>query len=127
MEVKYGKVTFQWSEVQNVLPERIAYYGYVVGEIIGDSSLEFKVGSDVIRFERDREEGVFVVVIPHKFHSFESLSSLVAECESILRTATNEGVFRDLEIAVAVAIQLQSYFRRLVRQELDRSGLKQRN
>ena len=126
MEVKHGKVTFRWSEVQNLLPERIAYYGYVVGEIIGDSSLEFKVGSDVIRFVRDNE-GVSVVVIPHKFHSFESLSSLVAECESILRTATNEGVFRDLEIAVVIAMQLQSYFLRLVRKELDRSGLKQRN
>jgi len=124
MEVKHGKVTFRWSEVQNLLPERIAHYGYVVGKIIDDSSLEFRVGDDVIRFVQDNEESVSVVVIPHKFHSFESLSSLVAECESILRTATNEGVFRDLEIAVIVAMQLQSYFLRLIREELNRAGLK---
>jgi len=124
MEVKHGKtVTFRWSEVQNLLPERIAHYGYVVGEIIGNNPLEFRVGDDVIRLVRDNES-VSVVVIPHKFHSFESLSSLVAECESILRTATNEGVFRDLEIAVIVAMQLQSYFLRLIREELNRAGLK---
>jgi len=125
MEVRHDRVTFRWSEVRDLLPERISHYGYVVGEIIGENSLQFKVGSAEIQFvchERD----ISVVVVPPKTETFESLSKLVAECESILLEATKNGVFRDLEIAVTVATQLTPYFLRLIRRELDRSGLEQR-
>jgi hypothetical protein len=91
-------------------------------EIIGkNSSLSFKVnGNDEITFVTT-ENDIKVKVTPSKFYSHDTLSSLVAECEQILKSATENGVFQELEMAVTVALLLQLYFERIAQRVVQRS------
>jgi hypothetical protein len=122
MQVKSGSVFFELGEVQKLLPEKLVLHGYTLLEIIGrNSSLSFKVnGNDQITFVTT-ENDIQVKVTPSKFYSHDTLSSLVAECEQILKSATENGVFRELEMAVAVALQLQLYFERIAQRVVQRS------
>ena len=121
MKVKYGDVVFEWSEAGRYLPPQIANHGYTVMAILGqNANLEFRVGDDRVVFATD-ERDIYVRVIPYSGHSYQSLSELVAECEQILKKATEEGVFRELEIAVTVAVMLNSYFERLAQRVVQRS------
>ena len=122
MQVKGGSVFFELGEVQKLLPEKLALHGYTLLEIIGkNSSLSFKVnGNDQITFVTT-ENDIQVKVTPSKFYSHDTLSSLVAECEQILQSATKNGVFQELETAVTVALQLQLYFERIAQRVVQRS------
>jgi len=122
MKVKYGDVVFEWSEAGKYLPPQISMHGYTLLEIIGkNSSLSFKVnGNDQITFVTT-ENDIQVKVTPSKSYSHDTLSSLVAECEQILKSATENGVFQELEMAVAVALQLQLYFERIAQRVVQRS------
>ena len=123
MQVKNGSVYFELSEVQDFLPEKLALHGYTLMEIIGKkSSLSFRVnGNDEITFVTT-ENDIQVKVTPSTFHSHDRLSSLVAECERIVLKATEDGVFRELETAVTVAVMLNSYFEKLAQRIADRSS-----
>jgi hypothetical protein len=121
MKVKYGDVVFEWSEAGKYLPPRIANHGYTVMAILGqNANLEFKVGDDRIVFSTD-ERDIYVRVIPYSGYSFQSLSELIAACEQILKKATEEGVFSELETAVTVAVMLNSYFERIAQRVVQRS------
>jgi hypothetical protein len=122
MQVKGGSVFFELGEVQKLLPEKLVLHGYTLLEIIGkNSSLSFKVnGNDQITFVTT-ENDIQVKVTPSKFYSHDTLSSLVAECEQILQSATKNGVFQELETAVTVALQLQLYFERIAQRVVQRS------
>jgi ABC-type uncharacterized transport system substrate-binding protein len=122
MQVKGGSVFFELGEVQKLLPEKLVLHGYTLSEIIGkNSSLSFKVnGNDEITFVMT-ENDIKVKVTPSKFYSHDTLSSLVAECEQILKSATENGVFQELEMAVTVALRLQSYFERIAQRVVQRS------
>jgi hypothetical protein len=122
MQVKGGSVFFELGEVQKLLPEKLVLHGYTLLEIIGkNSSLSFKVnGNDQITFVTT-ENDIQVKVTPSKFYSHDTLSSLVAECEQILKSATENGVFQELETAVTVALQLQLYFERIAQRVVQRS------
>jgi hypothetical protein len=122
MQVKGGSVFFELGEVRKLLPEKLVLHGYTLLEIIGkNSSLSFKVnGNDQITFVTT-ENDIQVKVTPSKFYSHDTLSSLVAECEQILQSATKNGVFQELETAVTVALQLQSYFERIAQRVVQRS------
>jgi hypothetical protein len=121
MKVKNGTVVFEWSEAQKYLPSQIAMHGYKVMAIIGqNSSIEFKLGDDRIAFVTD-EQDICVKVTPYASYSCQSLSELVAACEQILRKATEEGVFNDLETAVMIAVMLDSYFERIAQRVVQRS------
>jgi hypothetical protein len=122
MQVKGGSVFFELGEVQKLLPEKLVLHGYTLLEIIGkNSSLSFKVnGNDQITFVTT-ENDIQVKVTPSKFYSHDTLSSLVAECERILKSATENGVFQELETAVTVALQLQLYFERIAQRVVQRS------
>jgi ABC-type uncharacterized transport system substrate-binding protein len=122
MQVKSGSVFFELGEVQKFLPEKLVLHGYTLLEIIGkNSSLSFKVnGNDEITFVTT-ENDIQVKVTPSRFYSHETLSSLVAECEQILKSATENGVFQELEMAVTVAQQLQLYFERIAQRVVQRS------
>jgi ABC-type uncharacterized transport system substrate-binding protein len=122
MQVKGGSVFFELGEVQKLLPEKLVLHGYTLLEIIGkNSSLSFKVnGNDQITFAAT-ENDIQVKVTPSKFYSHDTLSSLVAGCEQILKSATENGVFQELEMAVTVALQLQSYFERIAQRVVQRS------
>jgi ABC-type uncharacterized transport system substrate-binding protein len=122
MQVKGGSVFFELGEVQRLLPERLVLHGYTLLEIIGkNSSLSFKVnGNDQITFVTT-ENDIQVKVTPSRFYSHDTLSSLVAECEQILKSATENGAFRELEMAVTVTLQLQSYFERIAQRVVQRS------
>jgi len=122
MQVKSESVFFELGEVQKFLPEKLVLHGYTLLEIIGkNSSLSFKVnGNDEITFVTT-ENDIQVKVTPSRFYSHETLSSLVAECEQILKSATENGVFQELEMAVTVAQQLQLYFERLAQRVVQRS------
>jgi hypothetical protein len=123
MKVKHGSVFFELTEVQQFLPEKLAMYGYTLAEIIGKNSyMSFKVdGSNEVSF-MTTEDGILISVTPNQFYSHDSLSSLVAECERILKSATESGVFRELEMAVVVVLQLQSYFERLAQRVVNRTN-----
>jgi len=122
MQVKGGSVFFELGEVRKLLPEKLVLHGYTLLEIIGkNSSLSFKVnGNDQITFVTT-ENDIQVKVTPSKFYSHDTLSSLVAECEQILQSATKNGVFQELETAVTVALQLQLYFERIAQRVVQRS------
>jgi ABC-type uncharacterized transport system substrate-binding protein len=122
MQVKGGSVFFELGEVRKLLPEKLVLHGYTLLEIIGkNSSLSFKVnGNDQITFVTT-ENDIQVKVTPSKFYSHDTLSSLVAECEQILKSATENGAFQELEMAVTVALQLQSYFERIAQRVVQRS------
>jgi len=122
MQVRGGSVFFELGEVQKLLPEKLALHGYTLLEIIGkNSSLSFKVnGNDEITFVTT-ENDIKVKVTPSRFYSHDTLSSLVAECEQILKSATENGVFQELEMAVTVALQLQLYFERIAQRVVQRS------
>jgi hypothetical protein len=122
MQVKGESVFFELGEVQKLLPEKLVLHGYTLLEIIGrNSSLSFKVnGNDQITFVTT-ENDIQVKVTPSKFYSHDTLSSLVAECEQILQSATKNGVFQELETAVTVALQLQLYFERIAQRVVQRS------
>jgi hypothetical protein len=122
MQVKGGSVFFELGEVQKLLPEKLVLHGYTLLEIIGrNSSLSFKVnGNDQITFVTT-ENDIQVKVTPSRFYSHDTLSSLVAECERILKSATENGVFQELETAVTVALQLQLYFERIAQRVVQRS------
>ena len=122
MQVKGGSVFFELGEVQKLLPEKLVLHGYTLLEIIGrNSSLSFKVnGNDQITFVTT-ENDIQVKVTPSKFYSHDTLSSLVAECEQILQSATKNGAFQELETAVTVALQLQLYFERIAQRVVQRS------
>jgi len=122
MQVKGGSVFFELGEVQKLLPEKLVLHGYTLLEIIGrNSSLSFKVnGNDQITFVTT-ESDIQVKVTPSRFYSHDTLSSLVAECEQILKSATENGVFQELETAVTVALQLQLYFERIAQRVVQRS------
>jgi hypothetical protein len=121
MKVKYGDVVFEWSEAGKYLPPQIAMHGYTVMAILGqNANLEFKVGDDRVVFATD-ERDIYVRVIPYAGYSCQSLSELVAACERILQKATEEGVFRELETAVTVAVMLNSYFERIAQRVVQRS------
>jgi hypothetical protein len=123
MQVKNGSVYFELSEVQDFLPEKLALNGYTLMEIIGKkSSLSFRVNdNDEITFVTT-ENDIQVKVTPSKFYSHDTLSSLIAECERILKSATENGVFQELETAVAVALQLRSYFERIAQRVVQRDA-----
>jgi hypothetical protein len=122
MKVKYGDVVFEWSEAGKYLPPQIANHGYTVMAILGqNANLEFKVGSDKVVFTTD-ERDIYIRVIPYSGHSYQSLSELIAACERILQKATEEGVFRELETAVTVAVMLNSYFERLAQRVVNRTN-----
>jgi hypothetical protein len=121
MKVKYGDVVFEWSEAGKYLPPQIANHGYTVREILGqNANLEFKIGSDKVVFVTD-ERDIYIRVIPYSGHSYQSLSELIAACEQILKKATEEGVFSELETAVTVAVMLNSYFERIAQRVVQRS------
>jgi ABC-type uncharacterized transport system substrate-binding protein len=123
MQVKGESVFFELGEVQRLLPEKLALHGYTLLEIIGkNSSLSFKVnGNDQITFAAT-ENDIQVKVTPSRFYSHDTLSSLVAECEQILKKATEEGVFSELEIAVTMAVMLNSYFERIAQRVVNRTN-----
>jgi hypothetical protein len=123
MQVKNGSVYFELSEVQAFLPEKLALNGYTLMEIIGKkSSLSFRVdGNDEITFVTT-ENDIQVEVTPSKFYSHNTPSSLIAECERILKSATENGVFQELETAVTVALQLRSYFERIAQRVVQRDA-----
>jgi hypothetical protein len=123
MQVKNGSVYFELSEVQAFLPEKLALNGYTLMEIIGKkSSLSFRVNdNDEITFVTT-ENDIQVKVTPSKFYSHNTPSSLIAECERILKSATENGVFQELETAVAVALQLRSYFERIAQRVVQRDA-----
>jgi ABC-type uncharacterized transport system substrate-binding protein len=123
MQVKGGSLFFELGEVQRLLPEKLVLHGYTLLEIIGkNSSLSFKVnGNDQITFAAT-ENDIQVKVTPSRFYSHDTLSSLVAECEQILKKATEEGVFSELEIAVTVAVMLNSYFERIAQRVVNRTN-----
>ena len=122
MQVKNGSVYFELSEVQTFLPEKLALNGYTLMEIIGKkSSLSFRVdGNDEITFVTT-ENDIQVKVTPNRFYSHNTPSGLIAECERILKSATENGVFQELETAVTVALQLRSYFERIAQRVVQRS------
>jgi hypothetical protein len=121
MKVKHGDVVFEWSEAGKYLPPQIANHGYTVMAILGqNANLEFKIDNDRIVFVTD-ERDIYIKVIPYSGHSYQSLSELIAACEQILRKATEEGVFSELETAVTVAVMLNSYFERIAQRVVQRS------
>jgi hypothetical protein len=122
MKVSKGDVVFEWSEAGQYLPPQIAMHGYTVMTILGpNTNLEFKVGDDRVVFSTD-ERDIRVRVIPYSGYSCQSLSELVAACERILQKATEDGVFRELETAVTVAVMLNSYFEQIAQRVVQRNA-----
>jgi len=120
MQVNNRKVTFEWVEVKDLLPESLRNYWRDLFELIGPNNCyECRIGDDIVAVVTT-DNDIKVRVTLNSPHNPNTLSGLVAACERVLQNATQSGAFSDLETTLKVLQILQPYLERIVRQQVER-------